>query len=367
MQIEQTYTEPSARAMGVREAKAHLDDLHEGRLSLTERQRLVTDLLTEGRWDGQVQAVAEALGSGHFAAITLDAVHNDLMSGFEAVEATWKGVSATVPLSDFRPHNVSVLGGQGVLPKVLEKESYKEVEVKDELRTPLTAEKYGAIASFSLEAHMNAEIANLREYGSEFGKAAPLTINEKVFNQLIMTNANIWDGVALFHEGSHANDPSGGSSVSLNATNMKAAIAKFGQQTGLAGQKIKLRPRFLICGPSLELDAEELLGSASYIAAQMPTAAVDFRGQMNAIGRRMAATPVVSEWITDDSWFLCSDPAIRPTIKVGLLDNREEPEIWMEPQNTGAWFLNDATRVKARIAFDAEVVDYRTIVRGSAS
>lgn len=375
-QTEQVDT-PSPRALRASKAREYLREMREGKHKLTPRGQFVLEAIRDGA-DFPAQQALEAIGAGAFTAITLDVAHLNVMKGYAAIDPAWQQVCELGSAPDFKPQNVAVLSGQGTLPVVLPKQDYQEASVTDELRTAITLRKHGRIWSFSMEAMLNAETAELASYSREFGKAAGLTINSAVFSDIIVGNPTLWDSVALWST-THNNDISGGAALALNAANIKGAIAKFGLQTGLASEPIAPRARYLVCGPRLELDALELLGAAAYVQSTLPTsgnepgsatfaaASQGLKGQLNVIGKFLAPAPIVSSYITGTQWYLLADPNVMPLIRLNFLNGQQEPEIWSEPLNTGGYFQQDAMRNKARIVLRAQPVDYRSGVRGSAA
>ena len=61
-----------------------------------------------------------------------------------------------------------------------------------------------------------------------------------------------------------------------------------------------------------------------------------------------------------DLYFLAADPALAEMIKVGFLNGREEPELFIQDmQNVGTFFDKDSITHKVRHIYDTAIADYR--------
>lgn len=370
----------STREIGVRHAREYFRKLTAGEVKLNSKARYTLEAIQDGA-NLAVKHVLEAIGSDAFVAITIDKAHNALIEGSTSVPRNYADVIRKGSASDFKPQNISHRGGRGSLPKVLQKQDYTETNVTDELRTAITLEKYGELWSFSMEALLNDEMGALTNYAQEEGAAWVRTLNAEVFGSNNLQNSgNIYDSAALF--ASDNNNALATGVNSLNAANVKRAIALMLAQTGINGEQLYLNPQILICGPKLQLDAQELLASTTYQGVTVPTATGNYEpngaaillstngsnsGRVGDVAmiRNYINKLVVDPAITGTQWYLAANPAVSPWIQMNFLNGREDAEIIAEPMNTGGAFERDAQRYKIRGAMAAEVVDYRPIVRGS--
>lgn len=380
MQTNESAFTFSSRDWNHRRAKEHLGKIAKGEVKLGAKARYTLEAIQDGA-NLPVKHVVEAIGADSFVAITIDKAHNALIEGSSAVPRSYSEVVRKGSASDFKAYNISHRGGRGSLPVVTEKQTYTEVNVTDELRQSITLQKYGEIWSFSMEALLNDEMGALTSYAQEEGAAWIRTLNSEIFGSNNLQNSgNIYDSTALFTSG-HGNMLTAGMN-SLNAANVKRAIALMMAQTGINSELLYLAPQILIVGPKLAIDAQELLASATYQMVNFPAASATFEpsdggliageftsnsgrvGDVNLV-RQYLSKLVVDPAITGTQWYICANPATNPWIQMNFLNGSEEAEIIAEPMNTGGAFERDAQRYKIRGAMAAEVVDFRSIVRGS--
>jgi hypothetical protein len=71
-------------------------------------------------------------------------------------------------------------------------------------------------------------------------------------------------------------------------------------------------------------------------------------------------TIIVTDYWTDATrWFLVADPGLVPTIEVGFLNGKQEPELLTLAENTGSAFSADKIVMKARFVYGAAALDHR--------
>jgi len=67
----------------------------------------------------------------------------------------------------------------------------------------------------------------------------------------------------------------------------------------------------------------------------------------------------VDYWTDATRWFLVADTNLVPTIEVGFLDGKEEPELFSLAENTGSAFSADKVVWKIRHVYGAGILDHR--------
>jgi len=303
-----------------------------------------------------VSAMREAIGTGAWDSIMLDAMHKRMMKGWGGAlqRLHWdKLVSQQASLSDFRTRNVIQRGTFTTLSVVPEGGDYHEVEFSDD-RATYTPKKYGAIFGLSYEALSNDDLSALSTIPNDFGGAAARTIEKYMIYTLLDQNADTYDGNSLFDNSNHANDL--GTGKPLNHDNLEAAIEKMLVQTDIDGNYLSIPPRYLLVNPAQYYDALRLIKSE----ARPGTANNDInvhKGELEVIA---------SSWVTATYWYLIADPSMCETFEVGFLGGRREPEIFEESPQAGHAFSNDERRWKCRLVFGAASVDWRGFCRGYA-
>ena len=122
------------------------------------------------------------------------------------------------------------------------------------------------------------------------------------FVVVLLANADTADGVPYF-DADHGNLLAG---AALNATSLALASAALRAQTSATGAELNLEPWALLVGPKLEQTARALLRAVTVEGSPTPRLVVESR-------------------ISDVSWYVFADPAVRPAFAIGWLDGQRNP------------------------------------------
>lgn len=271
---------------------------------------------------------------------------------------TWRSIVSDFANSlDFRTNRRVRIGGYDVLPTVGQGAPYQPLTSPGDEEATYSISKKGGTEDWTLEAIANDDLTTLRRIPRKLGRAAALTLFRAIWNTTIAGNATIYDGVALFHDGSHSNDNSG---TALGETGIQSLRTKMirQKQQGETSGFVGLIPRFLVHPPELQVTAYKLTRSESAVVGSDEDATTPnpYRG----------LEPIEVPTLTDtNDWFLIADPATVPTIEVGFYQGRQEPELFVQDQpNVGAVFTADKFTWKIRHIWGLAVLDYRGFQRG---
>jgi hypothetical protein len=202
---------------------------------------------------------------------------------------------------------------------------------------------------------INDDLNSFNRVVSGFGMSAARLENKLVYLQLA-NNANLSDGVALFHT-THANITGTGTAIAI--ASLGICRKQMRVQTGLQGETLNVIPRYLIVPATQEALAYQYT-SAQFVPA-VSTNVNEFRE-----GGRTALTPVVEamlDGLTDlagadksstTKWYLAADPGQIDTVEYCYLDGFEG--VYLENQID---FDTDAIKFKGRLDFATKVLDYR--------
>jgi hypothetical protein len=308
------------------------------------------------------QRLSESIESGTWAEAFGDSIRRRLVREYALPELNaWRQIVSDIGnLTDFRTNRRVRIGGYDVLPTVGEGAPYQPLTSPEDEEATYAPTKKGGTEDWTLEAIANDDLTSLRKIPRSLGRAAALTLYRAIFNTTIAGNATVYDSVALFHDGSHAND---------NATTplAEAGIALLRQrmvrqkQQGEDSGFIGITPRFLLTPPELYVTAFKLTRSNVAVVGSDENATTPnpWQGLM----------PIEVPTFTDtDDWFLVADPASVETIEVGFYQGRQEPELFVQDQpNVGAVFTADKFTWKIRHIWGLAVIDYRGFQRGVGS
>lgn len=311
-----------------------------GAASTVEGARRMTESLTTASW-------AQALGDS----ITRRAIAEYSMPQRQS----WRQiVSEFSSLNDFREQKPFRIGGYDVLPTVAESGPYVALTSPADEETPYTPAKKGGTEDLTWETIRNDDVGALRKIPINLGRSAGLTIYTDIWT-ILSGNAAIYDAVALFAAG-HNNDQA----IALSDAGLTAARTAMRRQArdGETSGDLNIVPKILVVPPELEQTGFQLVTSAVGVSGTLDSTVPNLHQGYQQI--------VVPEFADANDWFVIADPAMVPTIEVGFLDGKQEPEILIQDQPTvGTVFTNDVYTYKVRFVYGYTVLDYRGMFRGT--
>ncbi|ATE60162.1 phage major capsid protein [Thauera sinica] len=291
---------------------------------------------------------AESLTSASFTSVLGNSITRRMLAEYSAQTdlQTWRKIATSVPVNDFRTNERTRFGGYGNLPAVNEAGGYNALSSPTDEKATYAVTKRGGTEDVTLEMIRNDDVGAIRRIPVKLALAAARTLYEFVFD-FIRVNPVIYDTVALFHA-THANL---GASA-LDATTFAAArLAMVKQAEAGSSKRLGIGPRYIL----LPVDLQE---AAYNLFVRNQNLDKTFTQTVNP------EPIVVSYWVDANDWSLVADPNQIPTIEVGFLDGREEPEIFVQDiPNVGSLFSNDKVTYKIRHIYSGAVMDYRGLYK----
>ncbi|HEX6771737.1 MAG TPA: Mu-like prophage major head subunit gpT family protein, partial [Acidobacteriaceae bacterium] len=274
-----------------------------------------------------------------------------LLKDYQAWSAEWQKFCTIVPIKDFKQQTRVRLGAFGSLATVAEDTAYSTISLTDTAATYVPA-KRGNLVTVSRETIINDDLMAIKQIPTKLAVAAAYTLAEFVY-AFLSSNANIYDGSALFTSGSPHNNL--GSSA-LSTASMQTGVTAMREQTNFAGKRIGLRPRYLVVPPELEFTAMVVTKSAGVPGSSNN----DINPMLGYV------TPLVSPQLSSSTqWFFVADPAVVDTIEVGFVGGQVNPAMFIQDMPLyGLNFTNDVISYKVRQEYGGCVVDYRGLYRG---
>ena len=305
-------------------------------------------------------SMKEAINLAQLATIFGEGVNRSLVADYELPQMNdWRAVCSKIGfVDDTRTVRPQQLGYYGDLATVAEGAAYVQITSLTDQEITLDLTKYGNFESLTMEAILRNDLGWFAKVPARLASAANQKVRKTVWAHLI-SNSAIYDSVALFHAGSHANTDTN----TLSVTNLGTARAAMRAQTtyGSTNNELGLSniPKFLIVPPELEDTANSITASQFEPTSNLYQVANLHKG-LNLI---------TLDHATDaDSYFLCADPANTPTIEVDFVGNSDAPELFTSDDPTqGASFDEDEVKVKVRTWFGSAVLDWRGFYAGIPS
>ena len=298
--------------------------------------RRLTESVTAATW-------SSALGDS----ITRKAI-KDYLAGVEAWGDWRKIVSDIVPVQDFSTQRREGFGFYNVLSTVGEGAPYPALTSPTDVEATYSVSKKGGTEDLTLEAIANDDIGLVRRIPQRLGRSAALTLARAIWITVFQSNGTIYDSVALF-DAAHANlgtTAIGTDGAGLTAArNLMVTQTAPGETSGAAG----ILPRFLCYPPELFATVHALLNPAPGRTTETPWT-----------GLQPIEVPL---WTDANDYMIVADPRTCPTIEVGFLNGREEPEVIIQDAPAaGSVFTADKVTWKVRHIWGLAVLDYRGFV-----
>lgn len=289
------------------------------------------------------------IDSTTFAVALGDAITRRMLADYNTPNQydVWRNLVNVVPLTDFRTQHRTRWGGFGDLPAVAEGADYQDGAVPDDEEATYKAAKTGRLSKVTMESIRNDDVGLIRQIPTKLSRAAKRTLGKFALD-FIRVNPAIYDTKALFHV-DHGNL---GAAALSGASWSAARIAIMKQLEAGSNERLGIPPKFLWVPADLEESANDLFknrgtsNDQNFIQTQAPT--------------------IVPVWYWTDvsDWAASCDKLDIPSVELGFLDGREEPEIFVQDSPTvGSLFANDSITYKIRHIYGGAVTDYRGLYK----
>ena len=187
---------------------------------------------------------------------------------------------------------------------------------RGESKESYSLETYARLFSISRQALINDDLGAFADMTRDMAAAAAETENALRASFITMGGGNgpkMDDGVPLF-DPKHGNLAATGAALSV--ASLSAARQALRNQKGLDGKTpINATPTYLLVGPALETQAEQLLSTLSPVAVD----------QVNPFSGRL--TLLVEPRLTGTAWYLFADPASRAVLEQAHLAAAPGPQM----------------------------------------
>lgn len=269
-----------------------------------------------------------------------------LRDQYQEMTPTWPQFCRRNTAPNFKEMTIVSLAGDTKFKDVPESAEYTAGSLT-EASEKYSVKKSGRIISLSFEMMINDDLGAFNRIPQMVAAAARMKEADTIYG-ILNNNGNMSDGKALFHA-DHGNLASSGADPSEST--LSAACVAMYEQTDLAGDKINVKPNFIVFGPKMMVTVKKLL-SLEMTATKSADVNV-FKG---------AFVPVMDQHISDKRWFLISDPAMCDTIEYAYLDGMEGVST-----ETQYGFEVDGVTLKARMIFGAKAIDYRGMYKNAGA
>lgn len=310
------------------------------RLACGDGGRLDVDSLLSVTFSG-----GGAHSTSDFPKILADAANKILEESLAAAPPSYKAWASRRPFKDFKPHKFLRVGDFPAFTSAPEPATVT-FGTAGEDREQVRLISYTAGISFTREALINDDLGALSSISTSIAARASNCENELAYS-VLSANPLMADGFALFST-EHAN--LAGTPSTIDVANVAIGVKAMRGQTTLDGLPMNLAPKFLICGPALELKARQLLAAVT----PATTAAVNpYSGAFEL---------VVDSNISGNEWYLAADPARLASIVYGHLNGVESAEVWVARDAS-----TRSLRIHAGLDFGVGAIDFRGVYKNAGA
>ncbi len=295
-------------------------------------------------------AYRESLNSSSFAYVLGNGITRRMVAEYNsAVEYDmWKMLTGTpVPINDFRTQERTRFGGYGDLPIVGQGDPYPALASPTDEESTYAVSKRGGTEDVTLEMIKDDDVGAIQRIPGKLGRTAKRTLAKFVLD-FLRTNPAIYDGKALFHA-DHGNL----GAAALDAASFAAGRLAMLKQTELnSADRLGIGPHCIWVPVDLQETAWNLFqrgtnNDKTFVQSLLPT------------------IMPVWYWTDANDWALSTNPVDIPTIEIGFLDGREEPELFVQDAPTvGSMFSHDKLTYKIRHVYGGNVLDFRGFYKG---
>jgi len=297
------------------------------------------------------ELVKRALSSSDYPLMLGNTVNRALRAAYETATPEWRQFARKRSASDFKAISTVGVGGDFKLKKIAEGGEYKEVKM-EETGDSFKLDTYGRMISITRHAIINDDLGAFMRYTELFGRGA-MELQSEIVYGLFTANSGggrkLADTVNLFHA-SHKNLAATGTALSI--ASLTAARLAMRRQTGLTGEKILVRPRFLVVPPELETLAYQLIYAKTNntVAGE----ANPFEGKFDVL---------VDPFLENaTAWYLFADPATIPVVEYAFLNGQEG--LYTEQEVD---FNTDNLNIKVRTDFAATIEEHRGVYKNAGA
>jgi len=195
-----------------------------------------------------------------FPSILDNAINKAYVEGHKKAQVTFDRFTKKGTLKDFKVNDNNYLAGPtGEFLLVPEGGELKQDKPSDEKLPTRQLKTYGRQFTLTRQAFINDDIELVTSLPARYAASARKTINKQVY-EIIVNNATIYDGTALFTSG-HKNLLATGTGITQAA--LQKMIMALQTQTDQFGQPIIVRPAVLVVPVGLAFEVYTVLHSAT--------------------------------------------------------------------------------------------------------
>jgi len=276
-----------------------------------------------------------------------------ILDSFNAVEDSWRKISAIGTVSDFKTHTRYRLTGDATYEKLAPDGQIRHGTL-DEQSYTISADTYAKIYGFDRRDIINDDLGALDGVRRRLGRGGGLKINNVFWTGFLDNSTFFTTARANLLEGT-ANALTAADPIAA----LDAAVALFDTQTDPDGDPIAVAPAILLFPPGLAGSALDLMRST-----QIVTGGGSSKTRQPSTNRYAGMfEPVKSTYLSNTSytgysttaWYLLANPADLAVIEMVFLNGQQSPTI----ESADADFDTLGIKLRGYHDFGVSKMEYR--------
>lgn len=272
-------------------------------------------------------------------------INKMLRAQYEFAPEFWDKIARQTSVDDFRARGLYSAGVANGMKKIPEGGEIKYTTLK-ESKEQIRVETFGEGISYTRQAFINDDLGVFSIIPSAFVRHWDMLRGNLVWG-LLTDNVKMSDGKGIF-DATHGNLLTGASSA-LSEESLAAAKTAMMKQKDIAGQIIRMVPRYLIVSPENEMMAKKLVTATTPVKFEDVNV---FAGAFDVIVEPRLTDPKV--------WYLMADPYAVDSLYYAYLEGNEGLRV-----DSTEEFKTDSMDYAVRGDFGAAAIDYRGIVKAA--
>lgn len=291
--------------------------------------------------------------AGVLAEIFGDSISRRMIAEYRdsGVWTWWERLVHVTDAPDFRSQHRIRWGGYDDLPEVAQGAEYTALPSPTDDEETYTVTKRGGTEDITLEAISNDDMSQIGMIPARLARAARRTVSahlSEIYTASSGSGPTMASGFRLFST-DHANH----TTAALTAAAVAAArVAMWQQPEQDTTRVLGVMPRYLLVPIELQQTAEDLFVRNT-------------NNDPSFVQRLSYDVVPVPDWTDPTDWVLQADYRDCPTIEIGFLQGRREPEIFLQNMETvGSLFSSDKWTYKIRHVYGSTALDWRGMYKG---
>ena len=260
-------------------------------------------------------------GTSDFSQLVTGVGNRTLMSAYQIAQSPLKTLARQTTAPDFRTMTKLKLSDTGPLKKVTEHGELTHT-TRGEASESYAIDTYGSLFALSRKALINDDLGAFTDWGNAAGRAAAQTEAELLWSLLSQSGGGAFGPVMTettkrMFSADHANLYDADGDLKVENVSIARQYMRTVKGIGPNAHPLGLAPKYILCGPEMETQAEKFLATAN-MAYHHHSDTNPFAG---------ALTALIEPRIVDSRWYIFADPAQAPTVEYAYLAQAPGPQL----------------------------------------